>query len=120
MSLTLLFLPWLPQTKNLQRNPSSTVGRHCADTTLGRLVAIENVTAYNTHEGGVKATAFLRNTTEKPLAVQIEVVFCGNDGTAVETTAWQTVTLLPGKYVPFDATRETEATRVLIEMRMKE
>jgi hypothetical protein len=88
------------------------------DDTLGKQIEIGDVNAYTNREtNGFKATCQFRNLTEKPITLQIHALFRDNAGTTLYTTPWQSYVLAPGKYVPFEISDESGATRVLVELR---
>lgn len=85
---------------------------------LGKQIEIGDVNAFTNREtGGFKATCQFRNLTEKPLTIQIHGLFRDNAGTTLYATPWQSFVLQPGKYVPFEISDESGASRVLVELR---
>ena len=102
------------------RNPLQDTALFLAtDDTLGKQVEIDDVSAYTKREGGFKATCQFRNQTALPLTIQIHALFRDNAGTTLYTTDWRSFILPPGKYVPFEISDDSGATRVLVEMRPK-
>ena len=88
---------------------------------LAKLIDIQNLTAFSSRDGGLKATCHLRDLTPDPLAIQIRANFRRSDGTTLEESPWQSVTLPPGKYIPFEVVNESgNAVRVLIEIKLKD
>ena len=88
---------------------------------LAKLIDIQNLTAFSNRDGGLKATCHLRDITPQPLAIQIRANFRRADGTTLEESPWQSVSLPPGRYIPFEVVNESgSATRVLIEIRLKD
>lgn len=100
------------------RNPLQDTALFLAtDNNLGKQVEIDDVNAYTNREGGFKAVCQFRNVTPAPLTIQIHALFRDNAGTTLYTTPWQSFVLEPGKYVPFDISDDSGATRVLVEIR---
>ena len=104
------------------RNPLGDMALFLAtNDNLAKLVHIQNLTAFSNRDGGLKATCHLRDLTPDPLAIQIRANFRRSDGTTLEESPWQSVTLPPGKYIPFEVVNESgNAVRVLIEIRLKD
>ncbi len=102
------------------RNPLQDTALFLAtDDNLGKLVEIDDVSAYTKREGGFKATCQFRNQTAAPITIQIHALFRDNGGTTLYATDWRSFVLPPGKYIPFEVSDDSGATRVLVEIRPK-
>ncbi|SDU14566.1 hypothetical protein SAMN05444156_2233 [Verrucomicrobium sp. GAS474] len=94
------------------------------DDSMAKLIDIVNPTGFNKTAGGqkaIKVTCRLGNLTLQPLAIQIRALFKKNDGSTIDSSAWQNALLPPAPaYVPFEASNESGlATKVVIELRRK-
>jgi hypothetical protein len=112
--------PLPPPGEGWERNALQDTSLFLAtDDQLGKMVEIDDANSYTSREGGFKAVCQFRNVTSQPVTIQIHALFRDNANNTLYTTPWQSFTLAPGKYVPFEITDQSGATRVLVEMRPK-